>query len=202
MLLGLYLSLALATLTGSAVAWVLPGYRPLAAFLLLAQSASLARTALVGEGGQSLFLVSLALYLLDPLGLAAAALIVFGRAKWALVVLGGWVALVAGLAIGGAGTEEPSLRRVLLRVQIAALAVVGAAWIGRAASGASGGALARTSIVLIAAIELVVLLVGPWPRGLWTRWDLAQVAYCVLYATLTVLHVGYLWIAPKATPAP
>jgi hypothetical protein len=201
----------MACATGTAVAVARreeEGHAPIAIFLagggLTSMLASLVSTG-IPPGGPSdpaftgsarvLFHLDEALFLLNPIGLAATSVYVFMRRR-PYAALPVWLAALAYLILTYPTTVWEQLRQVYLLIQLAALfvcVVSVASWLRRR----EAPQLAHVALFLIIGIELVALLFGAWGRGLFTRYDLAQWAYCVLFLFLIVMQGGALCLPKK-----
>ena len=204
-----------AALAAVALAWKRADHRPFAAFLIIAVVVNdLARLAL-----QSWVIVPArdamrnagidpavtpftgwvriacdiegALYLLWPAGIAALSQWVYMK-RSPRVVAGVYVLAVAALVIGYPWLRYDMLRKFYLAAELAALSVGIVAFLRWVRTEVPRISHVLTSCILV--IELGVLLIGPWRFGLFTKWSMAQVMFAALYAVLTVLQVGALWI--------
>lgn len=140
-----------------------------------------------------------ALFLAWPAGLAAAALWTFLKRRPWLVALGyvEWVLAIAGL--GFPAMRGDLLGKAYLAFELAALLVaVGsiAHWI---AFSKDPPRVPHWIVALMVGAEVVGVIAGAWRFGIFTRWILAQVSYCMLYAVLIVINGAVLWVWPKSS---
>ncbi len=132
------------------------------------------------------------LFLAWPAGLAALALVVLAeRRAWPALV--GWAIVLLVLAGSYPAIRGELLRKVYLAADLVALAVMAASfvafWRRREAT-----TPAIVIAMLLGAIELVVLFLGPWRGGLFgSAWTLAQGGYVVLYFVILLVEGGALW---------
>ncbi len=200
---------ALAAVLAVAVAWRRPSYRPTAGFLFGALVASLVRLALrwarvgapvpyVGAARLGFHLDS-ALFLAWPLGIAALARWTFaGRRPWP--VLAAWALAVAVLVLGYPTLRGDLLRKVLLGIELAALAVAVASFVAFVWA-RRDPRLEHLAAMLILALEGATLA-GAWALGPFAGWGAAQITYSVLYAVLAVLQGGSLWFSSSPSSSP
>ena len=133
--------------------------------------------------------------MLNPIGLAATSVYVFTRSR-PYAALPVWLATLAYLILTYPVTIWERLRQVYLLIELGALFVSVASvasWLRRR----EAPQLAHIALSLIIGIELVAVLFGAWGRGLFTRYDLSQWAYCVLSLFLIVLQGGALCLSKK-----
>jgi hypothetical protein len=139
-----------------------------------------------------LFSVDVTLYLIDPFGLAAAAVFVFtGRRPW--LAMPAWAACAVALAASYPWSRGEHLRQVYLAIELTALftgVISFALWVRRRES----APLPQCAMVMIVAIEFAIVMIGPWRYGFFSRWDLAQAAQLVLFSVLILLQGGTLWL--------
>jgi hypothetical protein len=143
-------------------------------------------------------IVESALFLLWPAGIAALAMAVFLRRRpW--VVAAVWTSTSVVLAVGYPALRGAALAREYLAAEVASLLVgVGCfvSWLPRRREREVG--LPITVTMLLIAVGLAGLVVGPWRFGIFDRWVLAQVTYAITYAVIFVLEGGFLWLKPKS----
>jgi hypothetical protein len=136
-----------------------------------------------------------ALFVAWMAGFAGLAIKVFmGRRPWPLAIA--WclaIALLAGVFPDARGDE---LRRIYIVFELSALMVSLGAMLQWVITRSEPPGLHHTVVALIVLVELAGLVVGPWPWGLFPSWNLAQVAYCVMYATVIMLQLIALWFIP------
>jgi len=144
-------------------------------------------------GLRVLFHVDQGLFLVWPVGLAAAALVVLAkaRARWAL---GGGVLAVAILTAGYPTIRRELLARAYLGIELASLGCVvasGALWWRRH----ERPSLTSGSVLVLSCIEAGTLIAyrQPWAEG----WTAAAVIYLVGFGALVALHVGERWWRPS-----
>jgi hypothetical protein len=186
------------------LAWRRPGarYAPVALLLVGLLVANLARYAIHAQllpsaptpyvgSDRALFHVEQALYVAEPFGLLAVALAVFvRRSTWPLAVA--WAATVAALVMSYPALRGDPLRRAYLAINLACL-------LGSCGAFASffqrreAPKLAHLAVMFMVAIELLSVFQGPWGRGLFDSYALAQAAYSVLYGALTIIQGVALW---------
>lgn len=211
--LAAYLLLFLATCSALALYRRRADYLVPAAFLSAVLLASLTRLAIaphigVGPAGMAFFHLEESLFIMEPAGIAAAAVAVFWRPLAALAIAPAWFLACAALATSGP-LDEVQLARVYLAAEDAAVCVGYGAlvtsairWVESPKAPTKREAylrvLPRLSVALILGTELVSLLWGPWRHGLFTRWDLAQVAQIGLYGLLAVLQGVAIVLARKS----
>lgn len=191
---GTLLLLAGVALTGVGVALRWRRYWPVAALFGLVCAKSLVRWRLYpvveASTSRALFHLDEGLYAVDPFAEAATALVVFAG-RPALVVVAPWAAAVVALVLGYPTLTGDALRRFYLvpwTVGLAVCLVLVARWIPRGRL-----RLPQAAMALLVAVELLVLLVGPWQAGLYgAAFETAQAAYSVLFAALLLLHGGAL----------
>jgi hypothetical protein len=139
-----------------------------------------------------LFHVEEAGYLMEPIGIAAASVVVFlGRKPWPLFLV--WALLVAGLVLTYPLTRGAVLRQVYLGIELAALVVaIGAigTWVRRREPADPHHA----AMGLVVAIDLVIILLGPWRYPLGVRWDLALYGEIILFGILILVQGGVLYL--------
>jgi hypothetical protein len=178
------------------------GYAPVAALLVATFAASSTRYAIdahlyaaehppyVGSA-RALFHVEQALYITTPFGLLAVSLVVFvRRSPWPLALA--WAATVAALVLSYPALRGDPLRRAYLAITLIGLlgsCVAFAHFFQRR----EAPELAHVSAMFMIAIELLSVVKGPWGRGLFESYTLAQAAYAVLYGVLTILQGVALW---------
>ena len=186
------------------VARLRPQHRPMAWWLVVASTADFVRWSLgwwldvapVPYSGavRALYHADTALLMVEPVGLAAVALVVLaGAAPWHLA--GAASAVWCVLAVGyGRGLRGRTVMRVVdVAIEAAALAVVaacGALWMRRR----RWPTMTEILIAMYAAVRVSLLVAGPYaaeggPWGQWWRGDGAQVS--VIVASL-VVHVAWL----------
>ena len=198
---------ALAALLAVVLAWRRPSYRPTAGFLLGAFLASMVRLALrpvllaaslpLAGLPRLVFHLEQALFLAWPLGIAALARWTFaGKRPWP--VLAAWALAVAVLVLGYPTIRGDLYRKVLLGIELAALAVAVASFV------AFFWARQKPRLEHVAALFVFgtegVTLVGPWLAGLFAEgWRGALLSYSVLYAVLIFLQGGSLWSRPSSS---
>ena len=134
-----------------------------------------------------------ALFLSWSAGFVALAIAVFlGRRPWP--ALAAWGLAVVILAVGMPQIRGDALRRYYLACELAALAGSLGAVGGWLFSRREPPRLPHLVVAILLTVELAGLVVGPWPFGLFESWNLAQIAYCVLYATMIGIQGAVLWI--------
>jgi hypothetical protein len=124
-----------------------------------------------------------------PTALAITAIVLFARRRWLALLPGlAWAGAVAYLATHYPAIRGEALRLVYLGAELAALAVAAASiitWGWRRESLTP----ARVCILFVCLIDGGLLLAGAQRWGFWSRWDLQQYAYSLLYLTLTLYQV-------------
>jgi hypothetical protein len=177
-----YLLLALAAGSAILAARRSRDLAPLAALLCVSLVSSAGRAALPGDAA----LLERVLVIADPVALAVTAARVYGVPVARLALAGGL--LLVMVAAGARGAAE--LRLVYLAAELGGLALAtgsAGSWVIRVEQGRA----AHLALALVVAFEALVVVEGPWRWGLWVRWELAQVAYCVLYGALAALMLGW-----------
>jgi hypothetical protein len=149
-----------------------------------------------------LFHVATALFLLSNAVLPGLALAVCVEAKklalgilaavWAVVSVG-CAALYPSPSVYGAG-----LARVYLATDLAGLFVFILSFVHWSRRH-EGPTPAHIVTLIMAATDMVCLLApySPWRSGIFNRWDTAQFAFLLMFATLT-LYQGVLWRSSKS----
>lgn len=178
-------------------------HRPFAVFLLVVTAANLARAVLASvypllrpldmpplEGAARVaFHAEQALFTTWPAGIAAVSIALFARRRWLALLPGfAWIGLVAYLATHYPTVRGEELRRVYLVAELGALCVTAAGavlWTWRRESPSP----ARVALMCVVLMEGACLLAGAWRRGFWIYWNLQQIAYVLLYLTLTAFQV-------------
>lgn len=132
-----------------------------------------------------------AIGLLWPAGIAAVALVVFGRRRpWAVLPV--WAIVAAVLAVGYPVTRGDVLARVLFGCELAAFltaAVSVGAWQLRRVGPA--GRIEHLTTFLLVALEAGMLFV--WRDQVFTGWLRAQSLQAVVYGAIGVIEGGVLW---------
>ena len=203
-------------LTAAMVARRRAEYRPIAVFLAVVAVANLAKMAIrlgvlvpAREAGAVPFTgwvrvashVESALFLLWMAGLAALALAVYlGRRPWPVAV--GWAAAVALLALVFPHARGDELRRLYLAAELAALVVALGSMVQWLITRREPPRLPHVIVAILVAVDLAGLVVGPWRWGLFAGWNLAQVAYCVMYASMIALQLAVVWLMPRGGTGP
>lgn len=137
------------------------------------------------------FHVDEALFMVWAFGLAATTLAVFVGRAWALLPALAWVATAAYLSTHYPEIRGQSLRDVYAAAEIAALCVaVGAlvTWTWRR----EPPGVEHVCALLITLLDGAATLAGSLKWGLFTRYDLDQIASAVLYTLLSGFQV-YAW---------
>jgi hypothetical protein len=125
-----------------------------------------------------------------PFSVLALAVWAFARRRPWLVVAA-WALSVVALAALYPALRGAPLARVYLVGQGAMVAAGLVLWIRYARSGAvplSPQIVAAWAVIIEAAV-----LVGPFARGLWMRWPLAQAAYMLFFVVVVAMHGRWLW---------
>jgi hypothetical protein len=146
-------------------------------------------------------IVEQALFLGWPAGLAAATLwIHLRRSTW--LVAAGYFAAVLGIAVFGYPTIHGDLlRKAYLGFQLACLVVAVGAILHWAVLRKDPPRTAHWIIALMVGTEIVGLVAGAWRFGIFTNWTLAQLSYCILYATLSLINGAILCLGIKQSPS-
>ncbi len=206
-----YALLTIATVFAWVLSWRVAEHRPVALLLSLHLLTNLARRALtvcvIAPAALRFGLapfegwarvaghVDDALFLAWRAGLAAAVVAVFlpRRSRPLFAVGVTWALAVIAIAVMYPTTRGPVLARSYLAAELAAVAVsvgVIAMWIRTRRS----PDLQHVSVALVVATEIVIVLAGPWRFGLFASWSGALSAYVALFAMLTALQGGSLWL--------
>ena len=135
--------------------------------------------------------LTVALQLIHPAALAGAALACWSRPRAWLPVAAAWLACSASVVLAYPAVRGEALGAVYraasgLAVMVAAVAF--GLWARR-----REGMLTAGHVVLFATGAELVAVISAWPRA-FTRWDLAQVIYCALYAVCIFVQARVLWI--------
>jgi hypothetical protein len=216
---------AAAALVSVGVAWRRKEHRPIALFLgftgvadglacalqeLILEPARLSLGPGVPFTGdiRAAFHASQALFLMWPAGLAALALVTLGRRRpW--VPFAVWAIALPVLAATYPAVRGAVLQRWYLAAELGALAVglrYVMGWLWRVASRdkpalSSAELLAGLCTLILVAIDVTDVAVGPWRSNIYTDWHLSQVSYAVEYAVLIVLQIGGgTWITQSQAP--
>lgn len=173
------------------------GYAPVALLLVAVLAANLARYAInahlyavarppyVGRA-RALFHVEQALYAAEPFGLLAGSLVVFvRRSPWPLVLA--WAVTVAALVLSYPALRGDPLRRAYLAITLVGL-LGSCSTFMHFVQRRERPKLAHVAVMLMVAIELVSVLLGPWGQGLFDSYTLAQAVYAVLFGILIFLQ--------------
>lgn len=203
----MYLLLVGATIAAVALARRDRGHAPFAAFLVVMLAKSVARTVIAPHlpdtlgppltgWTRALFHAEQALFLLGPAALAACALVTCAKVRsrwpgWLAAAGWFWIAVTTMVAFSYPSLRGDPLRKAYLLVELLALFVcIGACalWLRRR----EPPSVSQLCVALCVGVELSLVLVGPWGRGLFSTWNLAQLGYSMLYVTLIVLQTGAL----------
>jgi hypothetical protein len=212
-----YMMSATATVLAWPVAKRRPDHYPIAILLTFGLGSDLARRALREyvltpeyarlAGAPStgwvrvVFNVEQALFLAWPAGLAAVVLWVHLKQRpWPVGV--GYLAGVFGIAIIGYPTIRGDLlHKAYLGFELACLVVAVGAILHWLAFRKEPPRTSHWILALMVGAEIVGLMAGAWRFGIFTTWTLAQIAYCMLYAVLTVINGAVLWMWNKSSPS-
>jgi hypothetical protein len=154
-----------------------------------------------GHAGEALFLAW-------PAALAASALVTFSTMdetdfaprhwrtahKLLVGVAAAWLLAVVALVVTYPITRGGILARCYLAAELGAI-VVGIGSIATWIPARRVPEVRHVVIALVIAAELTSALVGPWRVNVFGSWVLAQVIHALLFALLTVLQGGVLWIS-------
>lgn len=184
-----------------------PAHRPVAALLTFGLAADAARRALRSfvlapayaalNGAPATGMVRAvahldqALFLGYPAALAAVTLWIFvKRRPWPVLV--GYMLTEIGLV-----ATYPALRRqvptIYLGFQLACLTVAVGSLIHWMIFRKNPPTVPHWTVALMVVVEIAIVAAGPWRLGLFLKWDLAQMAYCMLYMMLIVIQWGWSW---------
>jgi hypothetical protein len=204
---------ALAALLSAVVARTRRPHRPIAIFLCSMVAANLVKmiirlTVLVParEAGAVPFTgivrvaghVASALFLLWPAGLAALSIVVFLRRRpWAVAVI--WAAVSVALAIDYPDARGETLRHYFLACELAALTVAIGAAVQCLLIRREPVSLVHVVTALLIAVDIPNLVTGPWQRGLFNQWNLAQISYALVYTFVIGIYGAVLWTMPSST---
>jgi hypothetical protein len=135
------------------------------------------------------FHIDEAIGLSAPTTLAITAIVLFARRRWLALLPGlAWAGAMAYLATHYPEIRGEALRLVYLGAELAALAIAAASivtWGWRRESPTP----ARVCTLLVCLVDGGLLLAGAQRWGFWSRWDLQQYAYSLLYLALAIYQV-------------
>ena len=140
--------------------------------------------------------LTIALQLAYPAALAGAALAVWHRRPW--LAAAPWALAAGGLTLAYPAVRGDALAgcyRAASAVAVVVAAATFAQWTRRRERLTCAG-----RVVLFATGAEVVAVISAWPRA-FSRWDLAQMVYCALYAVLIFVQAKALWIPSPSSPS-
>jgi len=210
-----YAGAVVATLLAWDVSRKRRAHRPIAVLLTFGLAADLARRALrvfvlvpayaalngAPASGmvRALAHVDQALFLGYPAALASVTLWVYlARRPWPVMVVYvvAEVALIASYPV----LRGEGVRKAYLGFQLACLAVAVGAFVHWMTFRKNPPTVTHWIVALMMVVEIAGVAAGPWRLGLFVKWDLAQMGYCMLYAMLILIQWRWSWVIRNSTP--
>lgn len=145
--------------------------------------------------------VDKALFLAWPAGLAAVALWTYLQRRPWFVALGYLVGMFGIVVFGYPAIRGDLLRKAYLAFDLACLTVAVGAILHWLVFRKDAPRTSHWIVALMVGAEVVGVVAGAWRYGIFTHWTLAQIAYCMLYAVLTIINGAVLWNQPKSSPS-
>jgi hypothetical protein len=133
-----------------------------------------------------------AMFLAYPAALGALTLWIYiKRRPWPLAI--GYTMSAMALMISYPAIRGDAIRQAYLAFQLACLTVAVGAFLHWIAFRKDPPTASHLVVGLMMIVEIANVAAGPWRLGFFTKWDMAQMTYCMLYAMLILIQSGWLW---------
>jgi hypothetical protein len=142
--------------------------------------------------------VEQALFLAYPAALAGTMLWIYiARRPWPVAI--GYVITALALVASYPALRGEPLGKIYLGFQLACVAVMVGAFVHWVLFRKNPPTPSHFVVALMSVVEIANVTVGPWRVGLFDRWNLAQLGYCMLYAALILVQWGWSWIISNSS---